>query len=149
MLDAETARRTSGGCESLRPSGRWSLEKRTLSVNILLIAVFAALMVAALTVSWKLKSAKVSFEAERASKARPVASARMSARLPDVVSVISKIGDEVEGKGIIEKAEINGKDMKFVISFKTEQTAQSFMRQFGGSYEQGKIIYSTPVSPGR
>jgi hypothetical protein len=151
MLHAETARRdiqeALKSFATIRAS--WSLQKSALSINVLLIAVFAALMVAALTVSWKLKSAKVSFEAERARKSRPVASANISARLPDVVSVISKVGDEVYGKGVIEKAEIRGGNMEFVISFKTEQSAQSFMRQFGGSYEQGKIIYSTPVSPGR
>lgn len=151
MLDAETAHRdiqeAVKSFETIRAS--WSLEKSTFSVNILLIAVFVALMATALTVSWKYKAAKVSFDAEMAMKARTVPRANKSGRLPDMASVISKVGDAVNGKGIIEKAEISGKEMKFVLSFRTEQATQSFMRQFGGNYEQGKIIYSTPVSPDR
>ncbi len=151
MLDTQTAHKDiqDAAKNNKNIRAKWSLEKSSFSVNILLIAVFAVMMAAALTVSWKYKAAKISLEAERARQSGPIASSYANAKLPDAVSVISKVGDAVQDKGIIEMAEISGRTMKFVISFRTEQAAQSFMRQFGGNYEQGKVIYSTSVSPDR
>lgn len=148
LLDAQTARRDIQDALQSNPTirAKWSLERRAFSANMALIAIFALIMVAALTVSWKYKSVKSSLEAQKARQTAPKPAAHASGRLPNVASAIAKVGDEISGKGVIETAEVTGKSMKFVISFKTEQAAQSFIRQFGGSYEQGKVIYSAALS---
>lgn len=133
--------------ETLQAS--WSLDKKTLNINLILIGVFALLMGCALLVSWKYQAAKASFELAKSRQIKPVAVVAKDIRLPDVVSVITRVGDVVLGKAVIERAELNDKGMQFVILFNTETVAQSFMRQFGGKYEQGKVIYSTPFSPAK
>lgn len=128
---------------------KWALEKSALNINLLLIVVFAVLMGVSLLASWKYKAAKASFEATRARVVKPVVHDNKNFKLPNAVSVITRVGDMVYGKGIIEKAEVKGKTMDFVILFNSETAAQSFIREFGGKYEQGKVIYSTPFSPAR
>jgi hypothetical protein len=76
---------------------------------------------------------------------KPVIAESIKESMPDITGIIENIGQEVMNKGHIEKAQLQPDGLQFVIRFRNESYAHSFISRYGGKYEGGAVIYTSSL----
>lgn len=125
-------------------SVRWSLNRRNRMVHLVLAGLFAVSLL------FYLDSSNAYTEMARKTRSAPLPKPEPGARTRHMASVptlIQNVAAAIDGKGVVEKAEINADTMTFTIQFDKYYDAENFLSKFnsGGNYENGKVIYSAPL----
>jgi hypothetical protein len=115
---------------------RWSLQPEVARLNLIGMIAFILSIVFLFTASIRKNEPMIT-------QVATVTAEAMKESLPDVTGLIEDIGREVvNGKGYIEKAQLQQDGMQFVIKFKNENYIQSFISRRGGKYENGSVVYT-------
>jgi hypothetical protein len=128
---------------------RWSLNRRTWMVHLALVALFA------ISVLFCIDSTNAYTDAARnprgVAPARHVEGAARTRHMASVPTLIQNVAAAIDGKGVVEKAEVSGDTMTFTMQFDKYYDAENFLSKFtgGGKYENGKVVYSAPLTDGK
>lgn len=123
---------------------KWSLQAKGdklfyLGIAMLIISI-AYFLDAGIDIKPEVKLTKTLTPAVAVQKASPQG-------LPDLTRYITDIARDIEGKGYIEKVQVQAdNNLQFVIKFKDETYVQSFIARRGGKYENGSIIYTVSLN---
>ncbi|MCS7106266.1 MAG: hypothetical protein NZ942_03050 [Candidatus Aenigmarchaeota archaeon] len=123
-------------CASLKL--KWSLEKKEYMYLIYTVFVFSLIFFVFMNA--KANQLKQQVIANRNNNAAAIEKHYGNI---DLSKYLFDISDSVLGKGVINKVEKTIDGLVFYISFKTEEHAQTFLKDKGGKYEQGQVIYAT------
>lgn len=132
---------------------QWSQQKRksylwvVTLVSFVLSVAFLAFSITSYNQLSQIASGKLAQINAAKAKEQPVT----QQKLPDVVMAIKKVGDMVEGQGIIKKIDYQPttKKLEFKIIFEKDFYAQAFLKKYGGKNEGSEIIYSADLAVSR
>lgn len=128
---------------------RWSLNRRNWMTHFMLVAAFTV------SVLFYVRSSNAYDEVVRktrnSSPSKPEESSARTRHMSSVPVMIQNIAAAIDGKGVVEKAEIHADTMTFTVQFDKYYDAENFLSRFttGGKYENGKVVYSAPLSDGK
>ncbi|MCS7106471.1 MAG: hypothetical protein NZ942_04080, partial [Candidatus Aenigmarchaeota archaeon] len=116
---------------------KWSLERKEYTYLIYVLFVFSLVV-------FTLTNMKANQLKEQVIEKMNTASTltERQYRNTDLSGYLVSVADYVLGKGAIKRMEKTQEGLTFYISFKNEEFAQTFLKEKGGRYEQGQVIYT-------
>lgn len=119
---------------------RWSLQKPTFNLNLIMSCVFAVTLIASLAIIATGSAAEKARKEQEAAQIQ--ATAKNNDRLKDITQPIEQVWKAVAGQGRIVSIKGDQGNIAFAIVFNKENDARDFIKTNGGVYENGKVVLS-------
>lgn len=127
---------------------QWSLGKRNFHINTALLIIFSISIACRLASSYAYED--LSQKAEAIKKQIEAQNNKANATItPDYSLPIKAIVKAIDGKGVVAQIKQENNLLMCYVNFNDENDARTFIKIYGGIYENSQVILATTATPNK